>query len=60
MNCGSTRPEHISRIVRVFEAYFIRDTPARSAAVYVHQLQKKAMMHGCQGEGEGTVGSLIT
>jgi hypothetical protein len=35
-------------MVRVFDAYFIRDTPARSAAVYVHQLQKKAMMRGCQ------------
>ncbi len=32
MNCGSTRPEHITRITRVLGAYFSRDVPARSAA----------------------------
>src|SRR5271157_6095603 len=48
MNCGSTRPEHIRRMTRTLEAYLSRETPARSAAVYVHQLQKKATMRGCQ------------
>src|SRR5512135_1858067 len=48
MNCGSTRPEHISRMVRQLAAYFMRDTPARSAAVYVHQLQKNATIRGSQ------------
>src|SRR5208283_2693226 len=46
MNWGSTLPEHMSRITRMLAAYFSRETPARSAAVYVHQLQKKATMRG--------------
>ena len=48
MNCGSTRPEHITRIMRAFGACLNRETPARSAAVYVHQLQKNATMRGSQ------------
>src|SRR5208283_760976 len=46
-SCGSSRPEHISRITQPLGGYFMRDTPARSAAVYVHQLQKNATMRGC-------------
>jgi hypothetical protein len=45
-NCGATRPEHMTRMIRTFDAYFIRETPARSAAVYVHQLQKNATIRG--------------
>src|SRR6516225_4085655 len=60
MNCGSTRPEHIRRITRAFAAYFRRETPARSAAVYVHQLQKKAAILGCQVVGgEETVEEFV-
>src|SRR5271165_5717350 len=47
MNCGSARPEHMRRMMRTFGAYLSRETPARSAAVYVHQLQKNATMRGC-------------
>ncbi len=43
----------------MFDAYLRRDTPARSAAVYVHQLQKKATIRGVQAAGNGGVGSLM-
>src|SRR5581483_251699 len=48
-NCGATRPEHMSRMARTFGAYCIREIPARSAAVYVHQVQKNATIRGSKG-----------
>ena len=42
------RPLHIPRITRALDGYFNRDTPAKSDAVYVHQLQKKATRRGVQ------------
>jgi hypothetical protein len=35
----------------MFGAYLSLDTPARSAAVYVHQLQKNATIRGSQLSG---------
>ncbi len=46
-NCGSTRPEHMTRITRRVRARTSRRAvPARSTAVYVHQLQKNATIRG--------------
>src|SRR3990170_2402087 len=45
-NVGLMRPEYIKRTIRMFGAYFTREIPARSAAAYVHQLQKNAMIRG--------------
>ncbi len=43
---GCTIPEHITRIIRIFGGYCIREVPARSAAAYEHQLQQKAIIFG--------------
>src|SRR5660398_273763 len=41
MNSGSTRPVHMSRIFRIYGIYCSLETPAKSAAEYPHQLQRK-------------------
>ena len=43
---GSTRPLHITRMIRTLVAYLIRAEPARSAARYEHQLQRKPTILG--------------
>ena len=43
---GSTRPLHITRMMRTFGAYLMRAEPARSAARYEHQLQRKPTIFG--------------
>lgn len=44
--CGDTLPLHITRTVRTFAGYCKRLTPARSAAAYAHQVQRKQMILG--------------
>src|SRR5512137_3076504 len=46
MNAGSTLPLHIVLRTRTFGADLIRETPARSAPVYEHQLQRNPMIFG--------------
>ena len=43
---GSILPEHITRITLIFEAYFKREVPARSAPVYEHQLHRNDTIVG--------------
>jgi hypothetical protein len=43
---GSTMPVHITRINLTLAGYPNLEVPARSAAVYVHQLHTKAMIVG--------------
>src|SRR5271157_5117986 len=52
-NWTSTRPEHITRTTSALAAYLMREVPARSAARYVHQLQKKATILGSNSSGLG-------
>ncbi len=42
------RPEHGTRMTLMLGGYCSRLTPARSAAPYVHQLQKNAVIFGSQ------------
>src|ERR1039458_5644154 len=37
---GWTMPEHITRIMRMLGGYWMRETPAKSAPAYEHQLQQ--------------------
>jgi hypothetical protein len=46
MKLGFMRPEHMTRMIRIFGGYCRRLTPARSAAEYAHQLQANAMIFG--------------
>jgi hypothetical protein len=46
MKAGSTLPEHIVLIIRIFGDVLRRDTPARSAPEYEHQLHKKPTIFG--------------
>ena len=46
MNSGSMRPVQGRRMMRTLLAMCRRLVPARSAPVYVHQLQTKAVMRG--------------
>jgi hypothetical protein len=41
----------------MFGEYLTREMPARSAAAYVHQLQKKATIRGSQDSWAGFAGS---
>jgi hypothetical protein len=48
-----TLPLHITRIKRTLLGYCMRDTPARSAPAYAHQLQTKASICGFGSEDKG-------
>ena len=59
MNAGSTLPEHITRITRILGGYCSRETPARSAAAYPHQLQRNPKILGLNSSPVAILNSLL-